>query len=115
LTEEKKQNQNEEQKPDEVIEETAYISGEYLSCACGMVAWQYIDSTDPDPTPEEFMEQCARHLRQHAPVAYSYFFQNHHGDAPLPSGTVDVIRDHVRMHKPSFMGGDARGRIFIPN
>lgn len=101
---------------DSVREDVSWISGEYLSFACCMVARQYLDGeVEYEAGDEEkFAEDAAYKMRQHTPIAYSYFFQNYGGDRPLPPGTLDIILDYVRNEKPTFLGGKAPSGIFIP-
>lgn len=102
--------------PVEVIDEVTYISGEYLSAATGMIAWQFIDRPveDMPDTYEEFAEQCVRLTRQHTPIVYAYFHANHVGDFILPTGTMDVVLQNIRANgHPNFLGGDSRGEIHI--
>ena len=115
------QSHNEQQpqnQPDEVVDGIAYITGEYLSAACNMVAQQFIEDEEEYGKGEEerirFVNKCADQLRQHTPLAYSYFFQYGITDEALPRGTSDIILGYIREKKPTFLGGDAHGRIFIP-
>lgn len=113
--EEQNKSQAQEQ-PEEVREEIAYISGEYLSAACNMIAWQFIDSKEEPATFEEFRARCDHLMRQHCPQAYAYFFQHlvHPESYILPYGTVDIIRTYIRQQWPTFMGGRPDGSIIIP-
>lgn len=91
----------------EIREELSYISGEYLSAASSMVAWQFID-TPPEEAPDNlinFATRCADLMRFHCPIAYSYFFQNNTQDWPLPVGTLDVVLKNIRKERPLFLGG----------
>lgn len=99
----------------EVVDHVTYISGEYLSAACNMIAWQFMDSERVWKKEElqEFTDLAAELLRQHCPLAYSYFFQNVVGDNVLPTGTIDIIITHIRQHQPLFMGGRNSG-IILP-
>lgn len=96
-------------------EEMSYISGEYLSAAASMVAWQFIDRPESDwPADANYFAEVACELmRQHCPIAYMYFYQNSSGDFPLPTGTLDIILQNVRAEKPTFLGGNANGDIVI--
>lgn len=101
---------------DEVRDETHWITGEYLSAACNMVARQYLDG-DHHYAPNDraaFAEDAAYKLKQHAPLAYAFFFQNYHGEATIPPGTVDIILDYIRKENPTFLGGLAHGGIIVP-
>lgn len=107
----------EEQEPVEVIEETQYISGEYLSAACKMVALQFAHAhaiTWPQ-TREEFHERATRMLRQHVPIAYAFFFQNNHTENVIPTGTMDIILDYIWATPEGkyFLGGK-NGGIIVP-
>jgi len=106
---------DQEQEPAEVIEETSYISGEYLSAAVQMVAWQFIDEPEHEAPADLniFADKAGRLMRQHCPIAYSYFFQNMGGELALPLGTLDIILTEVRKQRPMFLGGDASDNIFI--
>lgn len=111
--------QEETEVQENVIEEIAYISGEYLSAACSMIAWQFIDaeiSEDPHPKDRaEFADRVERMLRQHTPLAYSYFFQNHYGEHVIPTGTQDIILREIRRKVPTFLGGEPPGvEIILP-
>lgn len=101
---------------DEVRDETHWITGEYLSAACNMVARQYIDGDKHYPADalQAFTEDAAYKLKQHTPLAYAYFFQNYNGDNVIPPGTVDIILDYIRKEVPTFLGGMAHGGIFVP-
>lgn len=102
--------------PVEVVDEVTYISGEYLSAAMAMAAWQFLDRPKEDlPTNfNDFAEQCVRIVRQHTPIVYAYFFNNHVGDWALPTGTIAIICDNIRKNgMPEFLGGGLHGDIEI--
>jgi hypothetical protein len=96
--------------------DTNWITGEYLSAACRMVARQYIDGNIMYVKGEEskFAENAAYLLRQHAPIAYAYFFQNYTGDNPIPQGTMDIIVGYIRQENPEFLGGRKPSGIIVP-
>lgn len=98
-------------------EEISWMSGEYLSAACAMVAWQFIDEpADSALTPKNLVELAERAtylMRQHCPLAYAYFFQNNVGDNPLPTGTLQIVLDAIRKERPIFLGGAASGTNYI--
>lgn len=106
-----------EEKKDKVEElETreliTYVSGEYLSAASQMIAWQFIDGpdnyggTDRKAERRRFTEEAAHLMRHNAPQAYQYFFENNHTDHALPPGTIDIILSYVWKERPLFMGGE---------
>ena len=110
-----KQKDQEQEDKVEVIEETSYISGEYLSAAVQMVAWQFIDAPEHEAPADLniFADKAGRMMRQHCPIAYSYFFQNMGGELALPLGTLDIILTEIRKQRPMYLGGDASDNIFI--
>ena len=97
----------------EVREEMVYISGEYLSAACQMVAWQFLDNPKEPVNKEEFRERAEQLMRQHCPVAYAFFFDNYQSGYVLPPGTLDIILSHIRQHNPKFLGGKPNGGIIL--
>lgn len=107
----------EQQELDEVIEETNWISGDYLSAACKMVSIQFIHdhAINWPKTKEELRERCTRMMRQHCPIAYAYFFNNNGNIEDLPMGTIDIILDYIwaTPEGKSFLGGKNSG-IILP-
>lgn len=112
----KKKGNNELGETIETKDEVSFLSGEYLTFACHLVALQIIDGSIEDMTwskseMEEFKERMTYLMRQHAPIAYAYFFQESTGDDILPQGTIDVILEIIRREIPTFMGGKNSGII----
>lgn len=101
-------------------EDLWWISGEYLSAAVNMCAWQFIDDEDAEDvykTPKEFAERLEYVMRQHCPIAYSYFFQQgNSGEYALPYGTIKIVVDIIRTKKPAFLRGEFQDgpKIIIP-
>lgn len=104
---------NQNVQPDEVREDIHYITGEYLSAAANMVAWQFIEDDAEYETKEDFKLRLTHVFRQHCPVAYSYFFQFSPGEDVLPDGTAQIVLDIIRTKKPTFLGGKISG-IILP-
>jgi hypothetical protein len=104
----------EEQEQPETHVEMVYISGEYLSAACQMIAWQFLDSPEEPASKEEFRERAERLMRQHCPLAYAFFFENSHTEYVLPPGTLDIILSYIWQHNPKFLGGKPNGGIILP-
>lgn len=98
----------------EVREEISWISGEYLSYAAGMVAIQIIDNKMEFEDVLDFELKVDYLMRQHAPIAYSYLFQNSQGTKVLPQGTYDIVLKYIRRAFPMFLGGEHSG-IILPN
>lgn len=114
----KKDETQEVGKNTEFVDDTVYISGNYLSSAAAMIAWQIIDRPKeiiPD-TELEFNMLVTLLMRQHAPFAYSYFYQ----DAPagediIPDDVMASILAFIRTQPgfETFLGKTASG-IILP-
>lgn len=103
----------------EIKEEVSWISGEYLTHACYLVALQITDGNKEDQAWEEsdmpeFKERMTYLMRQHAPIAYAYFFDKATGDEIIPHGTIEIIIKLIRKQIPEFMGGKIDSGIIIP-
>lgn len=105
---------NEKAEKPEVREEMVYISGEYLSAACQMVAWQFLDNPKEPTNKEEFRERAEYLMRQHCPIAYAFFFDNSQFEHALSPGTLDIILSYIWQHNPKFLGGKSNGGIILP-
>jgi hypothetical protein len=99
----------------EVREDIAYFSGEYFSAVCHIIALQFSDAPETSwpAEKEEFAERCTYLMRQHCPQAYAFYLQQFGAENILPSGTLDIILQNVRLQKPTFLGGRADGGIII--
>ena len=112
--------EKQEKKEEQVREDLWWISGEYLSASVNMCAWQFIDDEDAEEkytTPKVFAERLEYVMRQHCPIAYSYFFQQpHNGEFVLPFGTLKIVADIIRTKKPGFLRGEFQDgpQIIIP-
>lgn len=87
----------------ETRQDTWWITEEYLSLACHLVASQFIEEDDKPEYPSftAFAERAAYLMRNHCPIAYSYFFQAG-GTEVLPSGTLSIILDIIIKKRPLF-------------
>lgn len=94
--------------------ETWYISGEYLSAAAGMVAWQLIDNEEAQfASMEEVLDRIEYIMRVHCPLARKYFLDHYPDERRLPPGANEIILDFVWQHRPMFMGGRPDGRATV--
>lgn len=107
----------EEQPAPEIIDETQWITGEYLSAACKMISEQFtrLHFKEWPANKEEFHDRVTRMFRQHCPIAYSYYFTNSQGQNIIPTGTVDIVLEYVHASPEGkdFMGGKHSG-IILP-
>lgn len=105
------------QEPDEVIEDTVYFSGEYLSSACFIVSTQIVHAKEEDrpKTREELHAKCTELMRNHVPLAYGFFWQESGGKNVLPTGTIDVILSYIWSTQgfERYLGGKNHG-IILP-
>lgn len=108
-----------EVKADSVREDVSWISGEYLTHACHLLALQITDGNEEDKAwtaddMPEFKERMTYLMRQHAPIAYAYFFDVSKGEDIIPQGTIDVIIEIIRRQIPEFIGGRKSSGLIIP-
>lgn len=100
---------------EELLEErrdTWWISAEYLSAAITMVAFQFIDDTETHygkDDKEKFLDRAEYVLRQHCPVAYSYFMQSVPSERALPEGVAQILLQRIWEQRPDFLGGPDGG------
>jgi hypothetical protein len=100
---EEEQRQEKTSMPHEVRDDLWWISSEYMTAACHMIAWQFIDSEEPNYTDRDvFVERLTYVMRQHVPILYSYFFTIE-GVTTIPMGTVNIILNIIRQHRPMFL------------
>jgi hypothetical protein len=103
----------------EVVEtraDMAYITDVYLTATCHMVASQFICSDTTYESREDFKAKATYVLRQHCPIAYSYYFEQA-GLETLPEGTVGIILNMVKAIKPDFLLGSGligRPKLILP-
>jgi len=82
-----------------------WITDEYLTYGCFMVAQQFIHEEGVEYISiDAFVERATYILRQHCPIVYSFIF-THSGAERLPTGTVNIILNMIRQKRPLFMHG----------
>lgn len=104
-------------KDTEYIDDTVYISPEYLSVAASMVSWQILH-TPKEKLPKDeldFNYLVTMLYRQHVPFAYSFLYQQAQaGQDIIPQQTLDAILQFIRQ-QPGFTTflGKTNGGIIL--
>lgn len=88
----------------EVRDDVWWITDEYLTAGCHMVARQFIEDGKGYTTMHAFIKAVTYAMRQHCPLMYSYFFSKAELTT-LPMGTIHIILDLVKKERPLFMMG----------